>query len=210
MNALTLTRRLRPAMWSLAALGMVAILFGWGTGTWGPFSANRTSRHSIGAYDSSKPGLAIYPAGKRTAAPKLQGTTLDGDPFTLSQLTGNIVVLNVWGSWCAPCRAETPDLVRLSRRFADRGVHFVGINTRDNPAAARSFVSKFNVPYPSVGDEDGRLLLNFRNVIPTAVVPSSVVIDGRGKVAARIIGRVTYSTLQGLLEDELAARGDRG
>ena len=196
-------------MWSLAALGMVAILFAWGTGTWGPFSPDSTSRRSNAAYDSPKPGLAIYPVGKRAAAPKLEGMTLDGDRFALSQLTGHVVVLNVWGSWCAPCRAETPDLVRLSRRFADRGVRFVGINTRDNPAAARSFVSKFNVPYPSVEDEDGRLLLNFRNVIPTAVVPSSVVIDGRGRVAARIIGRVTYSTLKGLLEDEISAGGDR-
>jgi thiol-disulfide isomerase/thioredoxin len=117
------------------------------------------------------------------------------------------VVINVWGSRCAPCQAETPDLVRLSHEFADRGVRFVGINTRDNSAAARAFERTLKVPYPSVEDQGGRLLLNFRHIIPTAVVPSSVVIDRDGKVAARVIGRVTYTTLKGLLEDELAADG---
>lgn len=63
------------------------------------------------------------------------------------------------------------------------------------------------MPYPSVEDQGGRLLLNFRHIIPTAVVPSSVVIDRDGNVAARVIGRGTYTTLKGLLEDEVAASG---
>jgi thiol-disulfide isomerase/thioredoxin len=122
-------------------------------------------------------------------------------------LAGNIVVINVWGSWCAPCRAETPDLVRLANEKASRGVRFVGINTRDNPDAAKAFVRSFHVPYASVEDSDGQLLLNFRDTIPTTVVPTSVVIDRQGQVAARIIGPVTYHTLKGLLDDELAAGG---
>jgi len=201
MNALTLTRRLRPAMWSLAALGMVAILFGWGTGTWGPFSANRASRPSNGAYDSSKPGLAIYPAGKRTAAPKLQGTTLDEDPFTLSQLTGNIVVLNVWGSWCAPCRAEAPDLAAISTETEVRGVRFVGIDVRDNPSAARAFERNYAITYPSFDDQDGLVLAQFTGIVPVSAVPSTLVVDRNGIIRARVVGRVEGTTLRGLIQD---------
>ena len=161
----------------------------------------------MSAVDTIKPGLDRYPPGERVNAPTLEGTTLDGEPFALSDLAGNIVVINVWGSWCAPCRAETPDLVRLAKENASRGVRFVGINTRDNPAAAKAFVRSFKVPYPSVEDAEGQLLLSFRNTIPTSVVPTTVVIDRQGQIAARIIGPVTYNTLKGLLEDEIAAGG---
>ena len=206
MSALSLTRRLRPWLWGLAALGLVAVV-AWRVGAWSPSTTSADDTRLDATEDNTKPGLAIYPPGKRADEPKLEGTTLDGKAFDLTDLTGKIVVINVWGSWCAPCRAETPDLVRLSHQFGPQGVQFVGINTRDNAGAAKAFVEKFNVPYPSVEDQGGQLLLNFRHIIPTAVVPSSVVIDREGKVAARVIGRVTYTTLKGLLEDELAASG---
>ena len=205
MNALRLTQRLRPLAWSLAALGLVAIV-AWQALTWSSPSTSAADNRAGGTGDV-KPGLKIFPPDERLPAPPLEGTTLDGDPFSLSDWAGKIVVINVWGSWCGPCRAETPDLVRLAREYDDRGVRFVGINTRDNPAAARSFARRFEMPYPSVVDEDGRVLLGFRNVIPTAVVPSSVIVDRKADVAARVIGPVTYSTLKGLLEDEISRAG---
>ena len=154
--------------------------------------------------------MDVYPMGERAPAPDLEGTTLDGDAFALSDWAGQVVVINVWGSWCVPCRTETPELVRLANEYADRGVRFLGINIRDNSAAARSFEDRFKVPYPSLEDPNGQLLLNFRDVIPTSVVPSTVVIDRRGDVAARIIGPVTYPTMKGLLADEAAADGGAG
>ena len=154
-----------------------------------------------------EPGLDLYPVNQRVQAPALKGTTLDGEPCALSSLSGKTVVVNVWGSWCAPCRAETSDLVRLANENADRGVRFVGIDTRDNPAAAKAFVRSFQVPYPSIDDPHGAVLLSFRGVVPTSVVPSTVVIDRQGRIAARIIGPVTYPTLKGILDDELAADG---
>ena len=205
MNAVQLTRRLRPFVWALAALALVAIVV-WRAGAWNP-STGGASEERLSAVDNTKPGLDLYPPGERVDAPTLEGTTLDGEPFALSNLAGNIVVINVWGSWCAPCRAETPDLVRGAKENASRDVRFVGINTRDNPAAAKAFVRSFKVPYPSVEDAEGQLLLNFRDTIPTSVVPTTVVIDHQGQIAARIIGPVTYSTLMGLLDDELAAGG---
>jgi thiol-disulfide isomerase/thioredoxin len=205
MNAVQLVRRLRPFVWALAALALIGILV-WRAGAWTP-SPEGASEERVSAVDTIKPGLDRYPPDERVKAPTLEGTTLDGEPFALSDLAGNIVVINVWGSWCAPCRAETPDLVRLAKENAGRGVRFVGINTRDNPAAAKAFVRSFNVPYPSVEDAEGQLLLAFRDTIPTSVVPTTVVLDRQGQIAARIIGPVTYNTLKGLLDDELAAGG---
>ncbi|MEP6817445.1 MAG: TlpA disulfide reductase family protein [Marmoricola sp.] len=186
-------------------MGLFAFVV-WRVAAWSPASTSADG-NGPAVRDRAEPGLVRFPADERAHAPTLEGDTLDGDTFALSDLTGRIVVINVWGSWCGPCRAETPDLVRLAREYAGRRVRFVGINTRDSPASARSFVKKLQVPYPSLDDTDGRLLLAFRHVIPTAVVPSTVVIDPQGKVAARVIGRVTFATLKGLLDDEIAATG---
>ena len=99
-------------------------------------------------------------------------------------------------------------LVRLARQLTGRGVQFVGINTRDNLSSARAFQAKFEMPYPSIFDEGGRDLLPLRGIIPSAVIPSTVVVDRHGKVAARVIGPVTYSALNRVLDEELA-RGAR-
>jgi thiol-disulfide isomerase/thioredoxin len=208
MNAVQLTRRLRPLVWALAALALVAILV-WRAAAPNPSTQGGSQERPV-TLDDTKPGVDLYPTGERLDAPTLAGPTLDGKQLALSDLAGNIVVINVWGSWCAPCRAETPDLVRLANEYASRDVRFVGINTRDNPAAAKAFVRNFNVPYPSIEDAEGLLLLNFRDTIPTTVLPTTVVIDRQGRIAARVIGPVTYNTLKGLLDDELAAeRGGR-
>ena len=211
MNAVQFTRRLRPFVWALAAVTLIALL-AWWSGVWSP-SPGGIERLSGGGKAEpapiTTPGVDLFPPGKRLPAPKLEGTTLDGESFSLSDLTGKVVVINAWGSWCAPCRAETPDLVRLANETAYLGVHFVGINTRDNPDAAKAFVRSFNVPYPSVRDNNAEILLAFRDTIPTTVVPTTVVIDRQGQVAARIIGPVSYNTLKGLLDDELTVSGSR-
>lgn len=199
-------------MVALAVLALVAAV-AWSAIGWNRYTAGngvavtRTGNGQPGL--NVQPGLDLYPVDQRVPAPALEGTTLDGEPFALSNLSGKTVVVNVWGSWCAPCRAETPDLVRLANESADRGVRFVGIDTRDNPAAAKAFVRSFKVPYPSIEDPHGQVLLSFRGVVPTSVVPSTIVIDRRGMIAARIIGPVSYTTLKGILDDELAAGGQR-
>ena len=207
MNAALLARRLRPVTWSVALVALVALI-AWKATTWSQTEAGAGAGSAVSS--SLEPGIDVYPVGERERAPQLEGTTLDGDAFALSDWAGQVVVINVWGSWCVPCRTETPELVRLANEYADRGVRFLGINIRDNSAAARSFEDRYKVPYPSLEDPNGRLLLNFRDVIPTSVVPSTVVIDRRGDVAARIIGPVTYPTLKGLLADEIGADGGAG
>lgn len=135
----------------------------------------------------------------RDGLPPLRGTTLDGAAFDSSALAGNIVVYNVWGSWCPPCRAEAPTLRALSTEFQAAGVRFVGINVKDTRSAARSFERRFAIPYPSMFDPAGELLLNFRGTIPPSAIPSTVLIDRQGRVAGRIVGPTTYNQLKALL-----------
>jgi thiol-disulfide isomerase/thioredoxin len=136
------------------------------------------------------------------------GDTLDGEPISLEDYEGKTVVVNVWGSWCAPCRAEAPDLAAASEELADDGVEFLGINSRDlDRAAAQAFQRRFEVPYPSIYDQQGKTLLAFRGTLSPNAIPSTVVIDDQGRVAASVIGEVSKSTLVGLVEDVIAEDG---
>ena len=113
------------------------------------------------------------------------------------------MVVNVWGSWCAPCRAEAPELVEAQRELGD-DVAFLGVNTRDlDVAPAQAFERAFGLTYPSIFDPDGRLLLGFAQLPPKAI-PSTVVIDAEGRVAARVLGTVDATTLGGIVSDVAA------
>jgi thiol-disulfide isomerase/thioredoxin len=146
--------------------------------------------------------VTVLDAAKRPQAPPLSGESLDGEPLALSDFAGSVVVLNVWGSWCAPCREEAPDLVRAAERLRDRDVQFLGVNVREpGVASAQAFVRSFDVPYPSVYDADGSELLGFRDTLPPDAIPSTLVVDERGRVAARVLGTVDSGTLVGLVHD---------
>ena len=105
--------------------------------------------------------------------------------------------MNVWASWCSPCRAEAPALQELS--VAHPGVQFVGILTRDNLVAAQAFVDRFGLTYPTITDD--ALLADFTGQLSVNAIPTTLLIDREGKVAARISGEITYSTLDQLLKD---------
>lgn len=142
---------------------------------------------------------------------EVSGSTLEGEPISLADFEGQTVVVNVWGSWCAPCRSEAPELVAASNELADRDVVFLGINSRDlDRAAAQAFQRRFEVPYPSIYDQQGRTLLAFRGTLSPHAIPSTVVVDAEGRVAASVIGEVTRATLIGLVEDVLAGREASG
>lgn len=142
--------------------------------------------------------VEIAPEDRRPA-PDIRGTTLSGQQFALSEYRGDVVVLNVWASWCAPCRSEAPGLAQVSRQTADQGVQFVGLVTRDSEASARAFVERFGLDYPQVLDADGALQLQFRDNLPPQAIPSTLVIDQEGRVAARVLGEVSPATLRGLI-----------
>jgi thiol-disulfide isomerase/thioredoxin len=144
--------------------------------------------------------LTEFAADERKPAPKVEGETLDGAQWRLSDQAGKVVVLNVWGSWCPPCRKEAPDLVAAAKELGPSTV-FIGLNTRDlDKAPARKFVKEFGVGFPSLYDPSGKELLGFRGQISPQSIPSTLVIDAEGRVAARVIGTVTTRTLVGVVE----------
>ena len=151
---------------------------------------------------SGKGVITTLPVAERRAPGKVAGETIDGEQISLSDYAGKTVVVNVWGSWCAPCRSEAPALVAAAEELEDDDVAFLGINSRDlNQAAAKAFVRRFDVPYPSIYDQGGQTLLAFRGTLTANSIPSTVVIDEQGRVAARVLGEVSKSTLVGLVED---------
>ena len=131
---------------------------------------------------------------KRIEAPALSGMTLAGTNYTYS--VGKVAVVNVWASWCSPCRAEAPTLAALAKKYSD--VAFIGILTRDNPATAEAFQRRFSLPYPTLIDDS--LLIGFKGSLPANAIPSTVLIDKSGNVAARISGVVTVASLSDLIE----------
>ncbi|MER6160032.1 TlpA disulfide reductase family protein [Streptomyces sp. NPDC001868] len=153
-------------------------------------------------------GIATVKKGDRDTAPALSGKTIDGEQLDLSAYKGKIIVLNVWGSWCAPCRAEAPNLAKVSEDLADQGVQFVGINTRDTstrPAVA--FEEQYKVEYPSLYDPTGKLLLRFeKGSLNPQLIPSTLVVDRDGKLAARTQQALSEEKLRKMLKPILAEK----
>ena len=110
----------------------------------------------------------------------------EGQTIALSDFEGEIVVLNAWGQWCAPCRAEAPDLVALHHEYQDRA-QFLGVNLRDQQPTAEAFERNYGVDYPSASDLNGAVLLALSDYVPPQAVPTTLVLDEQGRVAARVL-----------------------
>jgi thiol-disulfide isomerase/thioredoxin len=146
--------------------------------------------------------VTIVPPDERLPAPAFSGPLLGGTgEFDLAEAKGDIVVLNVWASWCPPCRSEAPALQAVSTELADQNVQFVGVNIRDNETDALAFEQEFGLTYPSVVDTSGALLLAFRDTLPPSAIPSTLVIDRNGRLAARVLDEVTERSLRDLVTD---------
>ena len=157
-------------------------------------------------YVSGDGAVETIPEGDRAEPVELSGELLDGTAWDSASARGEVLVVNVWGSWCAPCVAEAPDLQKVwSELEAERApVRFVGINFREDPARGAAFARKAGMTYPSLSDEEsgGVLILALQGKAPT--VPTTLVLDREGRIAARVNGPVSASTLRGLVDDVVA------
>jgi thiol-disulfide isomerase/thioredoxin len=147
--------------------------------------------------------VALVPVAKRSAPDPVTGTTLQGRRVSLADFAGKPVVVNVWGSWCGPCRAESGKLTAAAAKLGS-AVHFLGINVRDPGSRDKSlaFERHFKITYPSLYDPSGRTLLAFNGKVTLSSIPSTVVLDSKGRIAASIVGPVpTAQTLEDLVAD---------
>ncbi len=144
------------------------------------------------------------PPDRRGEPVEVSGTTTAGESLDVADLRGDVVVLNLWYAACGPCRAEAADLAEIASESEPDGVHFVGINTRDEVPTAQAFERTFEVPYPSIIDNQGQVVLALRGEVSPQSVPTTLVVDRQGRVAARILGPVNPSNLRALIDSAVA------
>ncbi|MBM0226273.1 MULTISPECIES: redoxin domain-containing protein [Micromonospora] len=189
-------RTRRPLAVLLAAVTAVTALVGCSSGSEESKCAN-------------KAGVIECAPDQRSAAPKITGDLLTGGSYDVSQARGQVVVLNFWGSWCAPCRAEADDLEATYQATKASGVTFLGINVQDSKDKAIAF-EQGRVTYPSLFDPASRLALALD--IPPNTIPATVVLDREGRIATVIRAAVTQDGLRPVIERiaaEQAASGSR-
>lgn len=134
---------------------------------------------------------AALPAPTKTAPP-LAGEDLTGTHRQLEDLRGEVVLVTIWSSWCAPCRNEVPAIQSAYERYRGQGFAVLGINFRDVSDAARTFVAESGASYPSIEDPEGRAAVEWG----VAAIPQSFLVDRGGMIAARQVGEVTSEWLQ--------------
>jgi thiol-disulfide isomerase/thioredoxin len=195
-----LPARFRPAIGpglagtALAAAALLAV-----TGCEGGAIAADTPASSGQSFVGASYDSTFYRPGDRPVVPAVAGTTFSGQHLSLASYRGDTLVLNFWGSWCSPCRAEAPGLGTLARQLESKGVRFVGVDIRDQPDSALAFDQQFGVSYPSINDPNDEIALQFHSTVPPSAIPTTVIIDRSGRIAARIVGEASYAQLKLLI-----------
>ena len=171
----------------------------------GPVSACSTGDDAVaqgGTFSFVAPGgktdITYDPPSSRGTPGPLSGPDLSDTSKTLSldDFTGKVVVINIWGQWCGPCRAEMLQLQKVYEATRDEGVAFLGINVRDNDIdAPRDFIADRGITFPSIYDPAMRTMIAFGGKYPTTVIPSTLVLDRRHRVAAVFLRELIASDL---------------
>lgn len=184
----------------LAGVAVVAALAGCST-------AGKDAVAQGGTFDFVSPGgkTDIYydPPESRGTIGKLAGPDLmtAGKTTSVDDFPGKVVVVNLWGQWCGPCRAEAPALEQVYEAYKDKGVAFLGINVRDNQQdKAQDFVTDNKVGYPSIYDPSMRSLLALGGKFPTSVIPTTIVLDKQHRVAAVYLRSLLAEDLKPILD----------
>ena len=144
------------------------------------------------------PAGEVIAPGKRATAPTFSGTLLDGTRFTSARLAGHPAVINFWGSWCAPCRVETPEFQQVYAGVQGQGVQFLGVDVKDPPGAGQAFATGKGITYPSIYDFGMRTMLSVRG-LPTGSLPVTLVLDKQGKVAHIWLHEITEGNLDSVI-----------
>src|SRR3954451_21053385 len=196
-------RRPRLALMAAALVAALAAASGC-TGT------NAVSQSVAGSngYQAGDDALTWLAPGDRPKVGQVSGQLLDGTDFDLARWRGKLVVVNIWGSWCAPCRSEAPALEAVYRQFRSRGVEFLGIDVREDPPRAMTFLRTHHISYPSLSDPSSVLGLRFPGLPPNAT-PTTLIIDRQGRVAARHSSEIFFTQLRDAVDRALAEKSGR-
>ena len=150
--------------------------------------------------------VSEFAADERGEPVVFDGTTVEGEQFDSAELAGEVTVVNFWYAGCAPCRVEAPLLQQVFEEYEGEGATFVGVNVRDQAATAASFEDDFGITYPSIVDvNDGEAQFAFAGDVPPAAVPTTIVLDKQGRVAARILGQLTDASILDTIVGDLVA-----
>jgi thiol-disulfide isomerase/thioredoxin len=144
------------------------------------------------------PAGEVIPEGERRSAPAFAGELLDGTEFSSAELSGDVTVINFWGSWCPPCRVETPQFQQVYSEVRGEGVRFLGVNVKDDGQLAGAFLKSKGITFPSLYDPRGEVALAFRDY-PANAIPSTIVLDRAGRVAAVYTAAVEPGDLRAVL-----------
>jgi thiol-disulfide isomerase/thioredoxin len=182
---------------ALLALACAALVAGCSTGS------DQVEVNNGGEFRfvAATPSGEVIPENERATAPGFSGTLLEtGEPFDSGKLADQVAVLNFWGSWCGPCRVETPEFSEVSMEYSTAGVVFLGINVKETDQQfALAFIERFGIHFPSLYDPRGEVALAFRD-FPATAVPSTIVIDPEGRVAAVYTGTVSQENLRTVID----------
>ncbi|UYQ63692.1 TlpA family protein disulfide reductase [Streptomyces peucetius] len=154
-------------------------------------------------------GVETVPKGERRSPEKLAGETLHGEQLDVADLKGKVVVLNLWGSWCGPCRAEARHFAAVAEETEAQGVAFVGINTRDpKKQKAINFEKDYGIEYPSLYDPIGKLIVNAfpKGTLNPQAIPTTIVLDREGKIAARSLKALDDKGLRKMIDPVIAEK----
>lgn len=182
----------------IAALAL--LLTGCTTGNVAPSQTGSEYR-----FVEAQPKGEVIAQGERQDAPEVTGELMDGASFDLDEYDGKIVVLNFWASWCAPCRVEVPDLQQVYTTYQDQGVELVGVLVRDSKSNGEAYIQQVGMTYPSIFDPKGVVALQLRD-FPIGTIPSTVVVDKSGRVAAAYLGAVDLASLTKTIEQLLGEK----
>lgn len=146
---------------------------------------------------------------QRTQKVEFEGVTDAGLDVSSEDYLGEVLVVNFWASYCAPCRVEAPELEKLSQKWAEKGAVFLGVNTYDEPATSLAFARTYGVTYPSIIDANSAAVqLAFAGAVAPSALPTTIVLDGEGRVAARILGEIPAASILDAIVKRLVAEDE--